>query len=63
LSKGGGAAADLHRHHLKTVPGRRPDRKRHVIVMPAPLRHFRLGDLPAYTVNIANSSRLIEGLS
>jgi hypothetical protein len=34
-----------------------------IIVTPAPLRHFTLGGVPVYTVNISNSSLMVEGLS
>ncbi len=34
-----------------------------VLVTPAPLRHFTLGGIPVYTVNISNSSPIVEGLS
>jgi hypothetical protein len=34
-----------------------------IIVTPAPLRHFQLGPTPVYTINIADSSLMIEGLS
>lgn len=34
-----------------------------IIVTRAPLRHFALENTPVYTVNISNSSLMIEGLS
>jgi hypothetical protein len=34
-----------------------------IIVTPAPLRHFSLGGVPVYTVNVSNSSLMVGGLS